>query len=112
MTKTQEYQYVEEPNLYVADQDDEMSLRSIRNASLDLINQLIENFDDLTVEAVLYVAERFITQKPEAKAISIDDLNFENINVLEFSYDSPNPNHALKKKEVGLLLIGTVAEDI
>ena len=32
--------------------------------------------------------------------------------MLEFSYDSSNPNHALKKKEVGLLLIGSVAEDI
>ena len=73
---------------------------------------MIENFDDLSIEAVLYVAEKFITQTIDQKNSSLEEITFDNINVLEFTYDSSNPKHALKKKEVGLLLIGSIAEDI
>jgi hypothetical protein len=38
-----------------------MSLRSIRNAALNFISQMIENYDDKSIEAVLIVAEKYIT---------------------------------------------------
>lgn len=36
----------------------------------------------------------------------------EEINVYEFSYTSPNPEHYWRKREVALVLLGQFAEDI
>lgn len=118
MTKEQESQYVEDPNQYVSEDDDELILSSVRNNCLDFISQLIECFDYDAVEAILFVAEKLIISSNEMicesseSTASIEIADFENIDVMQYNYDSNHQNHKYKKREVGLLLIGTISEDI
>jgi hypothetical protein len=114
LTNGQEKQFLNDPNTFISDDEDEASLRSLRNSCLDFQSQLIDNFDDCAIEALLFAAEKLL-MAPETKAevSSLTSLpDFNEINVLEFTYNSPNPKHVWKKREVGLLILGSITEDI
>lgn len=44
--------------------------------------------------------------------LSQESEELEEVNVYEYSYQSKNPEHYWKKREVALLLLGQFAEDI
>ncbi|EGR32294.1 hypothetical protein IMG5_089160 [Ichthyophthirius multifiliis] len=129
LTKDQERQWVYEPNQFVSDDEDEQNMRSIRNLALQLIFQLIDKFGDITIQALMIVAEKFMMNFDEAhstqiiksqfekmgtKEIKLNDFNNEKL--MEFvktsNFDCGLDEHAWKKKEIGLLLLGNFSDDI
>lgn len=81
-----------------------------------MLSALIDNFEDQAVQSLLFVVENLLlapqkeqmNEKPEEESKT----DFETVNVMEYSYDSKNPKHKWKKREVGLLVMGLFAEDI
>ena len=38
--------------------------------------------------------------------------NFDDMDLMKYTYDSTNPLHPLRKREVGLFILGSMADDI
>lgn len=98
--------YINDPNLFIADDEDESNLRSIRNSCLKLISEIIDIYGDIATEAVLVVSEKFLLAVEHGVQVKKNQPTFENINVLDYTYDSENHKHPWKKREAGLLLLG------
>lgn len=126
---SQERLWTEEPNQFVSDDDDEANMRSQRNLIHTLLFQLIERFGDQATQALMIIAEKFMMNHDEShttavisafyEKLSNDDLkplDFSKEKLLEFvrssSFDCTLPEHAWKKREVGLLLLGSYSDDI
>jgi hypothetical protein len=130
MTKEQEKLWVEDPNQFIAEDENEWDMGSIRNALTKLISSLIESQGDDATQAVIIIAEKFLLNLKEESThgflqVVLDKLNsnqfkslqdFDAEKLLNFiktsHYDSEIPDSVWKKKETGLLLLGTFSEDI
>jgi hypothetical protein len=40
------------------------------------------------------------------------DTNFDEVDVMKYTYNSPNQNYGLKKREVALYILGSLSDDI
>lgn len=47
----------------------------------------------------------------ESKAPSVET-NFDEVDVMKYTYNSTNKRHGLKKREVALFLLGSISDDI
>ena len=51
---------MEEPNQFVSDDEDEQNSKSIRNSAIQLLFQLIENYTDEALQAIVICVEKFM----------------------------------------------------
>lgn len=65
---------------------------TVRNYCKELINQLIEAFDDLAIESIIFVCEKFL--KGEYTPSTTLQTDFDKINILTYTYESANPDHS------------------
>lgn len=68
---------------------------------------MIENFDDEAVEACLCISERFLLLMEKDKLPSVET-NFDDVDVLSYTYDSHDRTHGLKKREVAMYILGSL----
>ena len=84
---------------------------TVRNSCLNFISQLIENFDDDAVEAILCVMDNFLLSMVENKEANVET-SFDEVDVMKYTYNSSDKRHGLKKREVALFILGSLADDI
>jgi len=111
LSKEQENELITDQSQFIVVNNENVYEHSVRNYCLGFLSQIIENFDDEAVEAILCVAENFLLSMSKEKKPSIET-NFDEVDVLKYTYDSPNENHGLKKREVALYILGSLSDDI
>lgn len=111
LSKQEEAKQIDDQSQFININNEIVYEHSVRNYSLSFISQLIENFDDEAVEAILRVAESFLLSMSEDKQPSVET-NFDDVNVMEYTYNSSDRRHGLKKREVALYILGSLADDI
>ncbi len=107
-------------------------MQSLRNSALKVISTLIENYKDEATQSIMIVADKFLSNVKEESTYGFVEALLSKINLTETkaasminfdaeklasliktshfevdSLDSP-----WKKREIGLLLLGTFSEDI
>ncbi|EAR93623.2 importin-beta amine-terminal domain protein (macronuclear) [Tetrahymena thermophila SB210] len=132
LSKQQEKLWIHEPNQFITDDEDEANMKSLRALAHNLIFQLIEKFQDQTTQALMIVAEKFMTNQDQAQTVQViqefydkglaseikmgQSFDFTKERLMEFiktsNFDCTLPDHAWKKREVGLLLLGSFSDDI
>ncbi|KAL4481460.1 hypothetical protein ABPG74_007549 [Tetrahymena malaccensis] len=132
LSKQQEKLWIHEPNQFITDDEDEANMKSLRALAHNLIFQLIEKFQDQTTQALMIVAEKFMTNQDQAQTVQViqefydkglaseikmgQSFDFTKERLMEFiktsNFDCNLPDHAWKKREVGLLLLGSFSDDI
>ncbi|KAL4462226.1 hypothetical protein ABPG72_018824, partial [Tetrahymena utriculariae] len=132
LSKQQEKLWIHEPNQFISDDEDEANMKSLRALANNLIFQLIEKFQDQTTQALMIVAEKFMTNQDQADTVQViqelydkglgseikmgQNFDFTKERLMEFiktsNFDCTLPDHAWKKREVGLLLLGSFSTDI
>ena len=65
---------------------------TVRNYCKELINQLIEAFDDYAIESIIFVCEKFL--KGEYTPSTTLQTEFDQINIMTYTYESSNKDHA------------------
>jgi hypothetical protein len=85
-------------------------IHSERNYCKDFILQIIENVYYNAVEAILLVAEKFLLSIEESKELSVEK-NFDDIHVMQYTYNCPSKDYGLKKREVTLYILGSLSDD-
>ena len=111
LSKDQENEFITDQSQFININNENVYEHSVRNYCLDFLSQIIENFDDDAVEAILWVAENFLLSMTENTAPSVET-NFDEVDVLKYTYDSANKNHGLKKREVALYILASLSDDI
>ena len=123
-----------DPSEFVVEDKDEVNVLDIRKGVISCLKNLIENFsDDEATHAIMVVSEKFLTNMKEeevygffkdafeklsiggdSKSSVLQDFDSEKLlSLIKTShFEAEHPNHRWKKKEVGLLLMGSFAEDI
>jgi len=95
-SKYQERIWFEDPNEFQAEEEDTKNMVSIRIEVSEILDSLIGNFPDEAIQAVMVNAEKFLSNMKDEEVL----------------FEGDHPDHVWKKREVGLLLMGTFAEDI
>lgn len=128
----QERQWREDPNQFVSDDEDEANMRSMRTITLKVISELIEKHGDEAIQALIVIAEKFMMNYDEQHTVStvqeflqkqtLDQktlaslMDFDKEKLMYFvrtsNFDCEHPDHAWKKREVALLVLGSFSEDI
>lgn len=111
LSKEQENEQITDQSQFINVNNENVYEHSVRNYCLNFISQMIENFDDDAVEAILCVTENFLLSMEENKESSVET-NFDEVDVLKYTYNSSDKNHGLKKREVALYLLGSLSDDI
>jgi importin-9 len=131
-SKEQEKNWFDDPNQFVADDEDEGNMLSVRNGALKIIDNLIEAYGDEATQALMVISEKFLTNMKEeevygflkgvfekvnlkgSKASVLQDFDTDKLIALVKSshFEGDHPDHVWKKREVGLLLLGKYSEDI
>ena len=123
-----------DPNEFVLEDKDEINVVDIRRGVINCIKNLIENFsDDEATHAIMVVSEKFLTNMKEEEVYGFFKDAFEKLSIggdqkssvlQDFDsekllsliktshFEAEHPSHRWKKKEIGLLLMGSFAEDI
>lgn len=107
LSKDQETAQVTDPSQFVNANNESIYEHSVRNYCLDFLSQMIENFDDEAVEACLCICERFLLLMQKQKLPSVET-NFDDVDVLSYTYDSHDQTHGLKKREVAMYILGSL----
>lgn len=111
LSNEQENESMDDQSQFININNEVVYEHSVRNYCLNFISQIIENFDDDAVEAILWVAENFLLSMSESKAPSVET-NFDEVDVMKYTYNSTDNRHGLKKREVALFLLGSISDDI
>jgi hypothetical protein len=111
LSKEQENEQITDQSQFINVNNEIVYVHSVRNYCKDFISQIIENFDDDAVEAILFVAEKFLLSMEESKEPSVE-ANFDDIDVMQYTYNSPSKDYGLKKREVALYILGSLSDDI
>lgn len=122
-----------DPSEFVTEDKDEPSVADIRKGVITCLKNLIENFSsDEATHAIMVVSEKFLTNMKEEEVYGFFKDAFEKLGFGETKssvlqdfdpekllaliktshFEADHPSHRWKKKEVGLLLMGSFAEDI
>jgi hypothetical protein len=111
LSQEQENEQITDQSQFININNDTVYEHSVRNYWLNFLSQVIENFDDDAVEAILCVTENFLLSMEQDKVPSVET-NFDEIDVLKYTYNSKDKNHGWKKREVALYLLGSLSDDI
>jgi hypothetical protein len=111
LSQEQENEQITDQSQFININNDTVYEHSVRNYWLNFLSQVIENFDDDAVEAILCVTENFLLSMEQDKEPSVET-NFDEIDVLKYTYNSNDKNHGWKKREVALYLLGSLSDDI
>ena len=107
-------------------------MQSLRNVSLKVISMLIENYKEEATQCIMIVADKFLSNvkeestygfveallnkinATETKAASMIDFDAEKLAafIKTSHFDVDSIDTPWKKREIGLLLLGTFSEDI
>jgi len=122
LTRDIQDEHTKDKCLFIYSKDEDLfKHRTVRNCCVDLISKLIEDFQDTSVEALVFIIENLFLTKTKAQSspskikVMQDDQKevvAEEVNVYEFSYVAPHEQNFWKKREVALSLLGQFAEDI
>ena len=122
--------WIEDPNQFIADDEDEGNMRNLRVAVLKLISTLIEQYGDDAIQAIMLISEKFLLNLDEENSYgflqnvlgklsgnefkSLQDFDAEKLlNFIKTShFECDHIDNLWKKKETGLLLLGSFSEDI
>jgi len=116
LTKDIELEFEKDKCLFIYSKDEDLfKHRNVRNCCTDLISKLIEDFQDNSVEALVFIIENLFLTKTKSQSspskikVLQDDQRevvSEEVNIYEFSYVSAHKQHFWKKREVALSLLG------
>jgi len=126
-SKYQERIWFEDPNEFQAEEEDTKNMVSIRAEVCEILESLINNLTDEAIQSIMIIAEKFLANMKEEdvydhlkdvfnklNAMGSNEFNSDKlIEMIKTShFEGEHPDHVWKKREVGLLLMGTFAEDI
>lgn len=111
LSQEQEQEHMGDQSQFINVNNDIVYEHSVRNYCLNFISQLIENFDDDAVEAIIFVAEKFLLSMTDNKESGVET-NFDEVDVMKYTYNSSDSRHGRKKREVALFLLGSISDDI
>jgi len=117
---------------FVIEEKDETNVLDIRRGVLGCLSNLIENFAQDATQAIRVVSEKFLKNIKEEEVYGFLKEAYDKLSLAEpnsailqdfdseklFSlvktshFEGEHPDHQWKKREIGLLLIGSFAEDI
>lgn len=117
---------------FIFDDKDESNVHDIRRKVLSCLSDLIENFSEEATQAIMVVSEKFLTNMKEEEVYGFLKDVFEKLRLTESKspvlqdfdseklvslvktshFEGEHPHHKWKKREIGLILMGSFAEDI
>jgi len=131
-TRRMEMTWTRDLTEFVIEERDETNVVDIRRGVLNCLSDLIENFADDATQAIRVVSEKFLKNIKEEEVYGFLQKVYEKLSLSDpnsallqdfdseklFSlvktshFEGEHPDLQWKKREVGLLLIGSFAEDI
>ncbi len=131
-SKYQEKTWFEEPNEFQAEEEDPQNMVSIRKEVLEILSSLVTNFEDEAIQAIMIISEKFLANMREeevyghlkdvinrlnnhtSKSAALSNFDSDKlIAMIQTShFEGEHDDHVWKKREIGLLLMGSFAEDI
>lgn len=131
-SRRMERTWTKDPSEFVMDDKDETNSNDIRRLVLNCLSDLIENFSEEATQAIMVVSEKFLTNMKEedvygflkdvfeklrlteSKSPVLQDFDSEKlVSLVKTShFEGEHNHHRWKKREIGLLLMGSFAEDI
>jgi hypothetical protein len=111
LSNEQEDEHINDQSQFIFINNENVYEHSVRNYCLNFISQIIENFDDDAVEAIIHVTENFLLSMEENKE-EYTETNFDEVDVMKYTYNSSDKRHGLKKREVALYILGSLSDDI
>ena len=111
LSNEQEEEHLDDQSQFIFVNNENVYEHSVRNYCLNFISQIIENFDDDAVEAILWVTENFLLSNEEHKSSTVET-SFDEVDVMKYTYNSKDKRHGLKKREVALYILGSLSDDI
>jgi len=131
-SKYQEKTWFEEPNEFQAEEEDAQNMVSIRKEVLEILSSLVSNFEDEAVQAIMIISEKFLANMREedvyshlqdvfnklnnstSKSAALSNFDSDKLTAMikTSHFEGEHDDHVWKKREIGLLLMGSFAEDI
>ena len=131
-SKYQEKTWFEEPNEFQAEEEDTQNMVSIKKEVLEILSSLVTNFEDEAIQAIMIISEKFLANMREeevyghlkdvinklnnhtSKSAALSNFDSDKlVAMIQTShFDGEHDDHVWKKREIGLLLMGSFAEDI
>lgn len=131
MTRHDEHLWLKDPNQFISNDEDEGNYRGIRQSGLKLISDIVDKYPNEALQALLIVVEKFLQNLEEDVALPylknvFDSMGTKGTNKTGFNLDQnilteliktssfnvSTDSHKWKKREVGLMVLGSFSEDI
>ena len=111
LERSDQRQYLADDHYFLHDKTQSVfKLRNIRNQCVDLFSSLIEIFGDLAIGSILKITKDMLGGVEDDSDDDQEDLLGQQ--QVEQVYVSQNPNHAWKRQDVAMILLGLFIEDI
>lgn len=124
-SKYQEKTWFEDPNEFQAEEEDTVNMVSLRREILQVLESLIDRFSNTATQTTMVIAEKFLSNMKEEDSYGYLKEMFDRLGdksqvdldtivamVKTSHFEGEHPDHVWKKRELGLLLMGSFADSI